>query len=181
MRWRARPIHRDLGYFYVGLIIAFSLSGIFLNHRTSWYPTNYRYNAEQIKIELPANPEEINDAFIDDLSQQWGIEDQLKGYNTRRGQLRITYKDYLVELDLQTGEGVKESYFEVPLLAQSTMLHKDTDLSWVWYSDIFGVAMLVIAVTGMFIQKGKTSFRKRGWKLALAGMVFPLIFLFLLA
>jgi uncharacterized protein len=33
----------------------------------------------------------------------------------------------------------------------------------------------------MFIQKGETSFSARGWKLALVGMIFPLIFLFLLS
>jgi uncharacterized protein len=33
----------------------------------------------------------------------------------------------------------------------------------------------------MFIEKGKFSFRQRGWKLALLGMIFPLIFLFLLS
>ena len=46
---------------------------------------------------------------------------------------------------------------------------------------IFGLGMLTIAITGMFIAKGSESFRKRGWKLALVGIVFPLIFLFLLA
>jgi len=40
--------------------------------------------------------------------------------------------------------------------------------------------MLVIAFTGMFIiTKGKNTFKKRGWKLALAGLVFPLIILIL--
>ena len=39
-----------------------------------------------------------------------------------------------------------------------TILHVDTSKSWLYYSDIFGVAMLVIAITGMFIAKGEHSF-----------------------
>jgi hypothetical protein len=62
-----------------------------------------------------------------------------------------------------------------------TILHVDTSKSWIYYSDVFGVAMLTIAITGMFIVKGEHSFMRRGWKLALAGIIFPLIFLFLLS
>jgi len=58
-------------------------------------------------------------------------------------------------------------------------LHKSTNSFWIWYSDIFGVAMLLIAVTGMLIPAGKYGFKKRGWKLAVAGMLFPLLFLIL--
>lgn len=62
-----------------------------------------------------------------------------------------------------------------------TKLHVDTSKWWIYYSDIFGVAMLIIAFTGMCIQKGANSFWGRGWKLALVGIIFPLIFLFLLS
>ena len=40
--------------------------------------------------------------------------------------------------------------------------------------------MILIALTGMFIPMGRNGFRKRGWKLMLAGLVFPLLFLFVL-
>ncbi|WP_442957520.1 PepSY-associated TM helix domain-containing protein [Polaribacter sp.] len=46
--------------------------------------------------------------------------------------------------------------------------------------DIFGIAMLIIAITGMFISKGKYSFKKREWILTLIGLIFPFIFLFLI-
>jgi hypothetical protein len=56
-------------------------------------------------------------------------------------------------------------------------LHKTTNKFWIWYSDIFGAAMLLIAITGILIPTGKKGFNKRGWKLALAGLIFPLLFL----
>lgn len=42
-----RSLHRDIGYFCVGLIIIFSISGIALNHKDDW---NSNYQIEQYKI-----------------------------------------------------------------------------------------------------------------------------------
>ena len=48
MKITNRSLHRDIAYFYVGLIIAFSFSGIILNHRQDWYPMDYTYEATSI-------------------------------------------------------------------------------------------------------------------------------------
>ena len=66
---------------------------------------------------------------------------------------------------------------KVPFLGHTMYLHKTTNKAWIWYSDIFGVAMLIIAFTGILIPMGKNGFKNRGWKLALLGLIFPLIFL----
>ena len=66
------------------------------------------------------------------------------------------------------------------VMGQMTQLHQDTSKWWIYYSDAFGIALLTLAITGMFIQKGDTSFSARGWKLALAGILFPLVFLLFL-
>ncbi len=55
MKVTNRSLHRDLAYFYVGLIISFSLSGIILNHRKDWYPMNYTYESKEVTLELPKN------------------------------------------------------------------------------------------------------------------------------
>jgi uncharacterized protein len=154
MKLTVRNTHRDIAYFYVGLIISFSISGIFLNHRQSWHPRRYSYDKKEISIPVPAGKEAIN--------------------------LRISFASHDVQVDITTGKGKIESYRTTPLLGQMTILHQDTSKWWIYYSDIFGIAMLTIAITGMFIEKGGNSFRSRGWKLALAGIIFPLIFLFLL-
>jgi len=41
--------------------------------------------------------------------------------------------------------------------------------------------MILIAMTGILIPMGKKGFKQRGWKLALLGMLFPLIFLVIFA
>jgi len=181
MKLTARNTHRDIAYFYVGLIISFSLSGIFLNHRQSWHPRRYSYEKKEITIPVPANREAINDEFVAQLTKDQNIQSDLRRFNVEGTNLRISYVSHDVQIDITTGKGQIEYYHTTPLLGQMTQLHQDTSKWWIYYSDVFGIAMLTIAITGMFIEKGGNSFRGRGWKLALAGIIFPLIFLFLLA
>lgn len=180
MKLTARNTHRDIAYFYLGLIIAFSFSGIFLNHRQDWHPRRYKAEIREVSIAtVPADS--VTDAFIEAFTKSHGIDDNLRRFTINGNALRISYANHDVDVDLATGEGTIVHYKITPLLGQMTILHVDTSKSWIYYSDVFGVAMLVIAGTGMFIVKGDNSFRKRGWKLALIGIIFPLIFLFLLS
>jgi hypothetical protein len=48
-----RGLHRDIAYFYVGLLIAFSFSGIILNHRKDWYPKEYVIDSKEVNLTLP--------------------------------------------------------------------------------------------------------------------------------
>lgn len=180
MNITARNTHRDLAYFFLGLIIAFSFSGIFLNHRRDWNPRRYTYSVKEITISATADSA-INDQFIERFSANQKIEDNLRRYSIEKNSLKISYEKHDVTVNLETGQGKIEEYRTTPILGQMTQLHLDTSKWWIYYSDAFGVAMLIIAITGMFIQKGENSFRSRGWKLALIGIIFPLIFLFLLA
>jgi hypothetical protein len=181
MNITVRSLHRDLAYFYVGLIIAFSLSGIFLNHRAQFDASEYTLEVTPIQVELPPDPDQISDEYVASIGKQLGIESEPKAWRSRNGELRVMYKGERLEIDLSSGKGERESFFKIPVLAQTMTLHKDTSNWWIYYSDVFGVAMLVIAITGMFIQKGSKSFRKRGWIFALVGILFPLAFLFLIA
>ena len=151
MKLTARNTHRDIAYFYVGLIISFSLSGIFLNHRQSWNPKRYTYESKDISV-AQVNKDSINDNFIKMFTSEQGIEDELRRFSVDGEKLKISYVNHDVTIDLSTRNGKIESYRTTPVLGQMTKLHLDTSKWWIYYSDVFGVAMLVIAFTGMFIQ-----------------------------
>lgn len=180
MKLTPRNTHRDIAYFYVGLIIAFAFSGIFLNHRGTLNPRRYTYDTREIQLK-PFSKDQVNDLFINDFTKNQNIEDDLRRFQTTENALTISYASNDVKVDMATGTGSITTYRTIPLLGQMTKLHQDTSKWWIYYSDIFGLAMLTIAFTGMFIEKGKNSFRSRGFKLALIGIIFPLIFLFLLS
>lgn len=174
-----RSLHRDIGFFYVGLIIAFSISGIALNHRTDFDPQEYTVKTEEFQLYLPSDQEKINDDFFKEAAVT--ISNAEYRGNRRRGEeVRLYFEDAFASVNLKTGKGEIEYIRTIPVLGQMTILHKTTNTWWIWFSDIFGFAMLTIAITGMFISKGKYSFRKRGWILAALGLIFPFIFLFLI-
>lgn len=173
-----RTFHRDLGYFFVGLIIAFSISGIALNHRKSFDPQEYVIEVKQVEVELPSNRDDIHDDFYRNIAKEWELEGSFRGVRRNGNNARVYYKNAYLSLDLTTGSGELELSKTIPVLGQMTILHKTTNVWWIWFSDIFGIAMLIIAVTGMFIAKSKNSFKRRGWWLSSLGLIFPFIFLF---
>lgn len=181
MALTARNTHRDIAYFYVGLIIAFAFSGIFLNHRQDFNARRYTVTELEFSV-APVTKDEVNEAFITAFTESQQIDDNLRRFTVDdKNQLRISYANNDVQVDLSTGKGKITTYKVRPLLGQMVQLHQDTSKWWIYYSDIFGAAMLTIACTGMFIEKGRLSFRQRGWWLATLGIIFPLIFLFLLS
>ena len=182
MNITSRALHRDLGYFYLGLIMSFALSGIMLNHRQVWHPERYTVETKEITITPPATEAEANEDFAKKVGKEVGVEDKFRRSMVRNGQLRISYEKHDIEIDLKTGKGEIVKFSKTPMVSQIIQLHKDTSVWWIYYSDIFGLSMFVIALTGaMMYPEGKFSFKQRGWKLTVAGIIFPLIFLFVLS
>ncbi|MBK9224284.1 MAG: PepSY-associated TM helix domain-containing protein [Flavobacterium sp.] len=163
-----RNLHRDLGYFYMGLIISFAFSGIMMNHREHWHPEKYTIETKAIKINLPSE-DKINETFVDSLGKTLGIDDKIRRHNVKKGTIKISFEKNDVEIDMKTGEGEITTFIKTPIISQAMKLHKNTSNWWIYYSDIFGLSLITIAITGaIMIQVGKNTFGKRGWKLALA-------------
>lgn len=178
---KTRNLHRDLGYFYVGLIISFAFSGILMNHREYWHPEKYTVETKAIQVSLPPE-DQISEKYAEKLGADLGIDDKIRRHKiTDEGVLKISFEKHDIEIDTKTGKGEIVSFIKTPIISQAMKLHKSTSNLWIYYGDIFGISLITIAVTGMMMVKaGKFSFRNRGWKLALAGILFPLIILFLI-
>ena len=151
-----------------------------MNHRQTFNPRRYTHETKNVWV-APFQKEQINEPFVLDLAKSLQIEDDLRRFQHTDESLIISFVNHDVKITPDTGAGSIITYRTIPLLGQMTKLHIDTSKWWIYYSDVFGLGMMVIAITGMFIEKGKNSFRQRGFKLALLGIIFPLIFLFLLS
>ncbi|MBP2284466.1 hypothetical protein H4V97_002784 [Flavobacterium sp. CG_23.5] len=174
-----RNLHRDLGYFYIGLIVSFALSGLMMNHRDSWHPEKYTTETKVIQVQLP-DVSKIDDKFVEDLGKKLDIEDKMRRQTVKKGNLKISFENNDVEIDVKTGKGEIVSFLKTPIISQTMKLHKNESNFWIYYSDIFALSLITIALTGtIMIKGGKFSFKQRGWKLALAGVIFPILFLIL--
>ena len=174
-----RNLHRDLGYFYIGLIVSFAFSGLMMNHREMWHPDKYTTETKSIEVTLPEESE-INEEFVKDLGTKLEIDDKFRRHNIKKGNLKISFENTDVEIEMKTGKGEIISFIKTPIISQSMSLHKNTSNFWIYYSDIFALSLIIIAISGtIMVKAGKFSWRNRGWKLAVAGILFPLLFLFL--
>jgi uncharacterized protein len=178
---KLRNLHRDLGYFFVGLIIAFSISGIAQNHRKQFKPDRYVYDYKKVHTSFHMPDSSVTKEAVAAFSKTEGLE-ELRQFDIRKDSiLVISYKDADATIQLTTGDGEINIWRKRPVLAQMTFLHKNNgNLWWILYSDIFALGLIFIAASGMFLMKGKNSFRKSGWKFALAGLLVPLMVLILL-
>lgn len=174
---KIRSLHRDLGYFYIGLIISFAFSGILMNHREMWHPEKYTVQTKAISINIPKDIE-ITEKYAEELGEKLGIDDKIRRHKVKDDELKISFEKNDVEIDLKTGKGEIVTFMKTPIISQTMKLHKNTSNWWIYYSDIFGLSLITIAITGaIMIPAGKFTFKKRGWKLAVAGLLVPLLIL----
>jgi hypothetical protein len=172
-----RNLHRDLGYFYIGLIISFAFSGLLMNHRDMWHAEKYTIETKAIQIQLPEESK-IDEEYAKELGHKLGVDDKFRRHFVKKETFKMSFENHDVEIDMKTGKGEIVSFIKTPIISQTMQLHKNTSNFWIYYSDIFALSLIIIALTGtIMIKAGKFSWKNRGWKLAVAGVIFPLLFL----
>ena len=181
MKWRKwnRAIHRDLGYFFTALTVIYSLSGIALNHLDDWNPS-YSVKTKKFKTDLINISQNIDEERLEKVLKNAGItESYKKHYRPDEGTLRIFVKGGNVTVNLKNGDALFESLRKRPLLYQANFLHYNNPKKiWTWISDFFALSLIILAISGLFILRGKNGIKGRGAWLTFAGLALPLIFMF---
>lgn len=175
-----RILHRDIGYFFFGMTIIYALSGIALNHRNDWNPS-YIIEAKKIWFNGISGKTDFSQKEVITLLEQIDEDDNYKKHYYPDSQTMKVFLDGgSLEVNLQNGEGYLEKISRRPLFYQVNLLHYNPGKWWTYFSDIFAVALLILAITGLFIVKGKNGLKWRGAILAIVGIIIPILFLFVL-
>lgn len=179
-QWNA-AIHRDLGYLCAGLTVVYAVSGIAVNHRADWNP-NYRL--EQVTVSLegvdltdPTAPDAVG-SVLDRL----GLREAVRGTFRPDPETVQIFLDNAttVTVDLAAGEATHEVVRERLGLRQANFLHlNEAKKLWTWMANLFALALIILAVTGLFILRGKHGITGRGKWLTAVGVAIPVIFLLL--
>jgi len=182
IRWRKwnRILHRDFGYFFFGMSIIYGLSGIALNHMKEWNP-NYIVTTNDYITEENIAKTEINKHTVLSILIDIGEEGNLKKYYyPNDSTLKIFINNGTVIFNTQTGYGTLEKIRKRPIFNEFNYLHYNNPKKlWTWFSDIYAGALILLAITGLFIIRGKKGIKGRGAWLTGLGILIPLI-LFLL-
>lgn len=171
-------MHRDFGYLFFGITLVYAVSGIALNHLDDWN-SNYIIIRKEITLKDPGKIYPgITKAEVKALLEEFDEEDNYKNhYFPESNQLKIFLKGGSAVINTETGNGLLERTIRRPFFREMNYLHYNPQLSWTWISDIFAGAMVVLAVTGLFLVRGAKGITGRGAWLTILGIVIPAIIL----
>lgn len=160
-----RIIHRYLGFFLVGVMAVYAISGIVLIFRD----TDFLQQKKQVTKQTKANAEAY------EVGQLLGIK-----------QLRIEkIEDNIIYFDSGTYDrntGLAEyTVKELPfVLGKMTHLHKAKSSEPLYFFNIFfGLSLLFFVISSFWMFMPKTSVFRKGMYFTLGGIILTLILLFI--
>ncbi len=176
-KW-SRILHRDIGYFFIGTTIIYGLSGIALNHMNDWNP-NYSVETDRFQTEISltknADLERNIQQLLADIAPK---EIYKKHYFPEENVIKIFLKGgSSILVNTSSGEGRAEYLKKRLVFYEVNFLHYNPHAWWMWFSDIFAAALIFLAITSLFMVKGKKGISGRGGIYTILGIIVPLLFL----
>ena len=174
MKWRRlnNVLHRDIGYLAVGLSIVYGVSGVAVNHKADWNPS-YRVGKTFRQIA----PVEATDreGIVREALEKLGIDQVPRNaFRPNPETLQLFFRQATYSIDLPSGAVVIEAARPRPVLFEFNQLHLNTPKRlWTVVADLYAVALIALAVTGMFVLKGRTGITGRGAWLTAIGVLLP--------
>ena len=80
-------------------------------------------------------------------------------------------------VDINSGHGEVEYLKRRPVFYESNYLHYNPNRIWTWFSDAFAAALILFAITSLFMVKGKKGIKGRGGIYTALGIIIPILFL----
>jgi hypothetical protein len=163
-------LHRELGYLAVGLTLVYAISGIAVNHVQDWDPS-YRRSREVSWIETPGRgtTDELAARVLPQLSLTEPVKDV---WRAAPDHLQVFVEGATWDVNLDTGEVVRESFAKRPFFYEINYLHYNTGKApWTGIADVFAGVLIILAITGIFLVRGRKGL----------GFVLPLVYIVLAA
>jgi hypothetical protein len=182
MGWRKwnRWIHRELGYLFFGMTIIYGVSGIALNHFAArhWDP-GIISRSESYTYPAPLTKSSVDRKVIEEILSITGEKRNFKQfYFPGEDHLMIYLKGGHIYVTLSTGKMELIHVRTRPLFREVNYLHYNKPkMLWTWFSDLYAFSLILIAVSGILLVRGKKGITGRGGILVLIGIFIPLMFL----
>ncbi len=180
LRKGSRFLHRELSFFFSGMVLIYALSGILMNHRNTINPHYSVERTEYVAAALPAQAEVTKDDVLKLLEPLDETENYTKHYFPKEGVMKVFLKGgSSLVMELDSRKAVYEKLSRRPLLSDFTKLHYNPGRWWTTFADLFAIGLIVITLTGIIMLKGPKGLWGRGGIELLIGMLIPLAFLLL--
>jgi len=178
MNWRLwnNVLHRDVGYLLVGMTLVYSISGIAVNHRADWNP-NYQREKQFLRIEPTSK--HMSDEILAEALAKLGIQKRevRNSFRPDAETLQIFLEEKTYAIDLPTGNVLVDVVHPRPVLFELNQLHLNAPKGvWTFVSDFFALCLILIAITGMFVLRGRNGILGRGIWFVAAGILLPVAY-----
>ncbi len=174
-RWRGwlRAVHRDFGYLAVGFTLIYAASGLAINHIADWDP-----NFTSVEKTLTITPIAVDlpdDAAVKIVTDAAGTgkpDDVFRAGD----EIRLSYSSGAQVTaigDTLTVQARKPRFF---LRAANWLHYNRGKKAWTYMADLYAIMLLYLAISGIFMIKGRLGLRWRGAILIGLGLGVPLTY-----
>jgi hypothetical protein len=173
-KW-CRTFHRELGFLAVGLTLVYAISGIAVNHAHHW-DANYERTQEVFAIEPPGTgpTADIEPLVMKQLALDVPVKTTWRASET---QFQVFLEGGGIDVDLVTGEVIRHGFAKRPLLFDVNFMHLNSGKApWTGIADVYAGMLIVMALTGIFLVRGRKGLSGRGGVLMALGFLLPIVY-----
>jgi hypothetical protein len=169
MRYYMRFLHNNIGFFIVGLVVIYSLSGIIQTYRDT--DLLKHEVVTQRKLDTNLSPDKLKDALrmrelVVEKTEGVVVYFKNGNYNTATGLTTYTTKEWYS--------------WVLPFTELHKTRSQDSEHSLAHYfTTIFGVLLLFMSVSAFWMFKPGTKLFSRGVYMTIAGIAASIVLLFL--
>lgn len=178
-RFRFRPwlraVHRDVGYFSVGLTFVYALSGLAVNHIADWEP-NFRHvtRTHQLPLPLPSDDTALAEQALRALDIPAPVREVFRG---SEDSLEVVLDQRSLRIDTRSGVVVEDADEPRLFLRAANWLHLNRGKkAWTYIADTYAVFLLLLSVTGLWMFPGRKGLLGRAGVIAAAGALVPALY-----
>lgn len=177
LRWRPwlRAVHRDIGYFSVGLTVVYAVSGLAVNHIADWEPNFQQVTrAHQLPLPLPAGDEEAGARTRELLEIGAPVREV---YRTSEHEIEVVFDQRTVRVDTRSGRALEEGQEPRFFLRVANWLHLNRGKrAWTLIADTYAVFLLLLSITGLWMFPGRKGLLGRAGVITALGALVPVLY-----
>jgi len=164
-----RRIHRDAGYFVVGITLVYALSGIFLHHKLG-----VKTIKESVQVSSRLSVDQLKSEWMSTVSGK-----EITYLEERSDEIIFYFPGGMGAYRKNTGAINFETYKDRPFVIFLSQLHENRIKGWGIIADIYAGVLIFLALSGLFMVPGKNGFVRRGVWWFMAGVILVVLFAFL--
>lgn len=167
-----RALHRDVGYFSVGLTFIYALSGLAVNHIADWEPNFQAVEKQhQIKGQLPSGDDALAKHVVESLGLRGPIREV---YRVDEAIVEVVLDRRTLTVNATAGTVAEQGSEPRFFLRIANWLHLNRGKkAWTVIADGYAVFLLVLATSGLVMLPGRKGVLGRAGLIAAVGAMLP--------